>query len=84
MGFPITSQCAPDFRGSTNHTIESFPVGKDKDRETESVAEERAESTYASEVKRIMAIRTTEIEWLPVVVRLLDGWDLEVKRTVIE
>lgn len=75
---------APEVRGEPSYRIESFPEGNYRDRDTESVKEEDAERAYASEVKRIMAVRITEEEWTPIVVRILDGGDLEVKRTVVK
>lgn len=81
---PITSSCSPLSRADDAHTIEWFPEGKYGQREFTLIHPDMAEAAFDEEVKKSVAFRTKEECWEPLVIRLLDGSDLEKRRTVIK
>jgi hypothetical protein len=80
----ITSSCAPAFCGDSSYTVEWFPEGKYRERESATVHPEMADAAYEDELKKIIAFRTKEECWEPIVIRLLDGSDLEQRRAVVK
>lgn len=72
----------PDYLPQT-YTLEVVEEGNPRNKEITFFPEDSAYEAFNMEVEAIEAQKKESANWIPVIVRLIDGFDLPVMRKVI-